>query len=50
MKPILKIEMPDSNWNAISVFFNTDEIHTYNQGLVTRIYSDKRYLPWGLGL
>jgi hypothetical protein len=38
------------DWNAVSVFFNTEEIHTYGQGMVTRIYSDKRYLPWGLGL
>lgn len=38
------------DWNAVSVFFNTEEIHTYCQGMVTRIYSDKRYLPWGLGL
>lgn len=38
------------DWNAVSIFFNTEEIHTYGQGMVTRIYSDKRYLPWGLGL
>lgn len=38
------------DWNVVAIFFNTDEIHTYCQGLVTRIYSDKRYLRWGLGL
>lgn len=26
------------DWNMIAVFFNTDEIHTYCNGLVTRIY------------
>lgn len=38
------------DWNAIAVFFNTEEIHTYGQGMITRIYSDTRYLPWGFGL
>lgn len=38
------------DWLMVAIFFNTDEIHTYGQGMVTRIYSDKRYLPWGLGL
>jgi hypothetical protein len=26
------------DWNAVSVFFNTEEIHTFCNGLVTRIY------------
>lgn len=38
------------DWLIVSIFFNTDEIHTYGQGMVTRIYSDNRYLPWGYGL
>lgn len=38
------------DWLMVAIFFNTDEIHTYGQMMVTRIYSDKRYLPWGLGL
>lgn len=38
------------DWNAIAVFFNTEEIHTFCQGMVTRIYLDNRYLPWGYGL
>lgn len=38
------------DWLMVAIFFNTDEIHTYQQGQVTRIYSDKRHLPWGFGL
>jgi hypothetical protein len=26
------------DWNLVAVFFNTEEIHSYGQGMVTRIY------------
>lgn len=26
------------DWDAIAVFFNTEEIHTFCNGMVTRIY------------
>jgi len=38
------------DWNLVAIFFNTNEIHTFCNGYVTRIYSDKRYLAWGFGL
>lgn len=30
---------PDTvDWLMVSIFFNTQEIHTFGQGMVTRIY------------
>lgn len=26
------------DWMMVAIFFNTEEIHTYCQGMVTRIY------------
>lgn len=34
--------------STVSTFFNTEEIHTYGQGMVTRIYLDREIMI-GLG-
>lgn len=36
------------DWNAISVLFNTEEIHTFGQAMVTRLYLDREIMI-GLG-